>query len=267
MSIDDSPWSIGYGLSAFFTNFRFQNQAMKPILLFLAATLLLFSSCRWMGYKRIKGNGNIITQDRNVNRAERVSLKGSYDVEITQGPVTSVKVEGDENLLSYIFVNEEDGYLTIKSKEHVNLVSDNPIKIYITTPKLEQVNLSGSGNIIGRSKFTGGDKLGLRISGSGDITLETNTPKVEAEISGSGSMTLSGETQSQNIRISGVGDYKAEGLKSEKTVVRIAGSGDVRVFADVELDINIAGAGSIFYKGNAAVKQSIAGSGEVKKIE
>ncbi|MEO8171708.1 MAG: head GIN domain-containing protein [Sediminibacterium sp.] len=240
---------------------------MKPILLFLAAILLLSTSCRWAGYKRVKGNGNIITQDRNISHAERISLKGSYDVEITQGPVTSVKVEGDENLLSLIFVNEEEGYLTIKSKEHVNLVSDNPIRIYITTPKLEQVRLSGSGNIIGKSKFTGGDKLVLKISGSGDMVLETNTPKVDAEISGSGSITLSGETQEQSIRISGVGDYKAEGLKSEKTTVRIAGSGDVRVFADAELDINIAGAGSILYKGNATIKQNITGSGEVKKIE
>jgi hypothetical protein len=99
------------------------------------------------------------------------------------------------------------------------------------------------------------------------MMLETNTPRVDAEISGSGSMTLSGETQDQKVKISGVGDYKAEGLKSERTVVRIAGSGDVRVFADADLDINIAGSGSIFYKGNATIKQHIAGSGEVKRIE
>ncbi|MEO7532007.1 MAG: head GIN domain-containing protein [Sediminibacterium sp.] len=240
---------------------------MKRTLLFLTALILLFSSCRWMGYKRIKGNGNITSQNRSVARAERITLTGSYDVEITQGPVTSVKVEADENLQSFIFVNSEGGSLTIKSKDHVNLVSDNPIKIYITTPKLEQIHLSGSGNIIGKSRFTGGDKLVLKISGSGDMKLETNTPRVEAEISGSGSMTLAGETQEQNVRINGIGNYNADGLKSEKTVVRIAGSGDVKVFADRDLDINIAGSGSIFYKGNATVKQHIAGSGEVKKIE
>jgi hypothetical protein len=240
---------------------------MKPILLFLAAAMLLCSSCRWMRYKRIKGNGNIITQDINISRAERISLRGSYDMEVTQGPVTSIKIEADENFIPLILVSENDGVLVIKSKDHVNFVSDHTIKVFITTPKLEQVELSGSGNIVGKNKFTGGDKLVLRISGSGDMTLETNTPKVDAEISGSGSMTLSGETQDQKVRISGIGDYKAEGLKSERTVVRIAGSGDVRVFADADLDINIAGSGSIYYKGNATIKQHIAGSGEVKKIE
>ncbi len=240
---------------------------MKRIFIFLALTLVVCSSCRWMNYKRIKGNGNIITQDRTVTNAQRIKLSGSYDVEITQGPVTSLKVEADDNILPYILTNQEDGMLVIRSKDHINLSTEHNIKVFITTNKLEQLHLSGSGNIIGMTKFTGGDKLTLRIGGSGDMKLEINTPHIDANISGSGSMTLKGETQDQKIQISGVGDYNADELKSESAVVKIAGSGNVKVFADANLDINIAGVGSVFYKGNATVKQHVAGSGEVKKIE
>lgn len=240
---------------------------MKRIFLFLAVITLSLSSCRWFGYKRIKGNGVMVTQDRNITRAERIKLAGSYDVEITQGPVTSVKIEGDENILPYILINEEDGYLTIKSKNHVSFSTEHDIKVYITTAKLEQLQLAGSGNITGKTRFTGGNKLGLKIAGSGDIKLEVNTPQIEAEIAGSGSITLKGETRDESIRISGVGDYNADELKAENAVVKIAGSGDVKVFADMKLDISIAGVGSVFYKGNANVKQHIAGSGEVKKID
>jgi hypothetical protein len=49
--------------------------------------------------------------------------------------------------------------------------------------------------------------------------------------------------------------------------VTIAGNGDVKVFADNSLDINIAGSGSIYYKGAATVKQRVIGSGEVRRIE
>jgi hypothetical protein len=231
---------------------------MKRILLFLAFGLVIFSSCRWAGYKRIKGNGEIRTEDRHIARAERIKLRGSYDVEITQGPVTSVKVEGDDNILPYIFTTEEDGFLLIKSKDHVNFSTDNPIKVYITTSKLEQVQLSGSGNIIGKTKFTGGDKLTLKISGSGSMDLEVNTPNVDGDISGSGSITLKGETKDQKVHISGVGDYNADELKSETAVVKIAGSGNVKIFADANLDVNIAGVGSVFYKGNPTIKQHVA---------
>jgi hypothetical protein len=240
---------------------------MKRIFILFALILMVFSSCRWMGYKRIKGNGNITTQDRSINHAERIKLAGSYDVEITQGSVTSVKVEADDNILPYIVTTEEGGVLVIKSKDHINLVTDHTVKVYITTDKLEQLQLAGSGNIIGKNKFTGGDKLTLKIAGSGDMRLEINTPHIDANISGSGSMTLKGETQDQQIQISGVGDYNADELKSENAVVKIAGSGNVKVFADAVLDVNIAGVGSVYYKGNAAVKQHVAGSGEVKKIE
>lgn len=240
---------------------------MKHILLFLTVIMLTATSCRWFGYKRVVGNGNLETQDRPIQRAERIKLAGSYDVEITQGPTTSVKVEADENILPFILTRSEDGFLIIKSKDHVSLSTDNTIKIFITTPKLEQVNLAGSGNIIGKSKFTDGDKLTLKIAGAGDMKMEVNTPSIEAEIAGSGSMTLTGETRDQRIRISGVGDYIGEALKSENAVVKIAGSGNVKLFAAATLDVNIAGVGSVYYKGSPTVKQHVAGSGEVKKLE
>ncbi len=240
---------------------------MKHMLLFLTVIMLTATSCRWFGYKRVVGNGNLETQDRPIQRAERIKLAGSYDVEITQGPTTSVKVEADENILPFILTRSEDGFLIIKSKDHVSLSTDNTIKIYITTPKLEQVNLAGSGNIIGKSKFTGGDKLTLKIAGAGDMKMEVNTPSIEAEIAGSGSMTLTGETRDQRIRISGVGDYIGEALKSENAVVKIAGSGNVKLFAAATMDVNIAGVGSVYYKGSPTVKQHVAGSGEVKKME
>lgn len=240
---------------------------MKQVLLLLCLPLLLLSSCRWMGYKTIHGNGNLETETRNIRHAYRIKLAGSYDVEITQGPVTTVKVEADENLLPFILTTESGGVLSIKSKNHVNLSSQHGIRVYITTDKLEEIQLAGSGNIIGKSRFTGGDKLKLQIAGSGDMQLEVNTPSLESEIAGSGTLTLTGETRDQRIQISGVGDYKASDLKSENATVRIAGSGDVKVFAANSLDIRIAGVGSVFYKGDPKIKQSVSGSGEVKRIE
>lgn len=240
---------------------------MKPIFLFLAACLLLASSCIFLGYKRIKGNGVIVTQNRDIRYAGRISLQGSYDAEIEQGPETSVKVTADENILPYIITESHDGKLVIRSRDRISFSTDHDIKVYITTPRLEQISLAGSGNITGKNKFTGGDKLTLKIAGSGNMKMEVNTPSIDADISGSGSITLNGETRDQVIRISGVGDYNSDGLKSESARVKIAGVGNVKVFADASLDVSIAGGGSVFYKGNPSVKQHVAGSGEVKHIE
>ncbi len=241
---------------------------MKTLVSCIAIIVLLTStSCRWMGYKQIKGNGIIITQEREVKKAQRIKLSGSFEVELTQGPVTSVKVKTDENIQPFIFVNENDGLLFIKTKEHVTLKSANPVKILITSSQIDEVHLSGSGTITGKNKFTGSNKFSLSISGSGDAMIEINTPEIIANISGSGTIKLSGETQKETIKISGVGDVFAEEMKSENAIITILGSGEVKAFADVSMDIRVSGSGSVYYKGAAVIKQHISGSGEVKKIE
>lgn len=236
---------------------------MKQLIVLVSA-LVLFSSCR---FKHVQGNGVITTQTRNATKANRIKMAGNFDVEITQGPTVSVQIEGDENLLPYFIVEDRGGYLVIKGRDYFSYSSTEGIKVFITTPNLEEVILAGSGNILGKSKFTGSDKLVLKIAGSGDIKMDVNTPNVLSEIAGSGSITLSGETKEETIKIAGVGDYTAADLKAENAKVQIAGSGDVKVFASTQLDVNIAGAGSVYYKGSPNVKQKVAGSGDVKKVD
>lgn len=240
-----------------------QNKTMKQLIAILLA-LVIFSSCR---FRHVQGNGVISTETRSAINANRIKMAGNFDVEITQGPTISVKIEGDENLLPYFIVENRGGYLVIKSRDYFSYSSTEGIKVFITTPNLEEVILAGSGNITGKSKFTGSDKLVLKIAGSGDIKMDVNTPDVFSEIAGTGSITLSGETKDETIKIAGVGEYRAADLKAENAKVHIAGSGDVKVFAALQLDVNIAGSGSVYYKGSPNVKQKVAGSGEVKKVE
>ena len=127
--------------------------------------------------------------------------------------------------------------------------------------------LAGSGNVTTTNKLSGGDHLHLEISGSGDLRFDVNTPRIESSISGTGNIYISGETKESKIEIAGSGNYHAEDLKAENATVRIAGSGDARLYAEHSLHINIAGVGNVYYKGNAAVSQNIAGSGKIKKLE
>lgn len=231
------------------------------------AILILLSSCRMFGYKHIEGNGNITTQSRNIGKATKIKLAGSFDVELTPGTQTKVEVVGDDNILPFIMTEEQDGFLVVKSKDHLTYNSTEGIKIKVTTPTLENIQLAGTGNITGQGKFTGSEKLVLKIAGSGDIKLEVNTPKIEADIAGSGSISLSGETKDETIKIAGSGDYLTEGLLAENATVRIAGQGDVKLFASTTLDIHIAGSGTVYYKGNPSIKQKVAGSGDIKKLD
>ncbi len=243
-------------------NDKYMKQIVFAILLLIGA-----QSCDFIGAERIKGNGNIVTVDRTMEDVSKIKLSGSYEVEITQGSVPSLRIETDENIVPLIQSDISEGWLNIKTKKNISISTTNQIKVYLTVSSLEALHVAGSGNITGKGKFTKGEKLSLKIAGAGSVTLDVNTPEVKTDIAGSGSVYLSGETRKQTIDIAGSGDYVAEQLKSESAKIDIAGSGDVKVFADDAIDIRIAGSGNVYYKGNASVNQKILGGGKIVKLD
>lgn len=216
--------------------------------------------------KRVNGNGRVTTENRSVNSTNRIKVLGSMDVILDEGP-SGVKVEADENIIPYILTDVHDGWLEIRTENHVNLNSHNGIKVYVSTPSVNSIKISGSGNVNGSEKLYTRDKVDFSVSGSGDITCNINAPEVNASISGSGNINLGGETKDVSVHITGGGDYDGRNLKAENARVNITGSGDVNLFADASLNVKVTGSGSVRYRGNPTVSQKIVGSGSVEKMQ
>jgi hypothetical protein len=238
---------------------------MKKLIALLLLGSLLTSSCGFRG-KRVRGNGNIKTDQRNVSGFQAVQSNGDFDVYVSTGP-ESVKIEGEDNLLPYIETSVEGGLLKISTKSGYWLKSERGVKVYVSAPQYSKIESNGAGDIIGQSKITGSSKLELEVNGSADIKAEVDAPEVSAHLRGSGDATLSGETKTFSSEILGSGNIKAFDLKSEETNVKIVGSGDADVYSSVKLDVSVAGSGDVRYKGGAQVNSHIAGSGGVKKLD
>jgi hypothetical protein len=240
---------------------------MKKLILFaIACSLFIIQSCDLIPMETVHGNGDMGSDTRSVGDARRIESRGFFDVDIVKGSTPSIKIDADKNLIPYILTHNEDGRLVIRTKEGVELKSDNKIKVTITTPELAEVQVDGSGNVASNDSFEGSENFKVGIAGSGNVNLTVNAPKVEASIAGSGDINLSGETRDARIDIAGNGNYKTENLKAENVEVHIAGSGNARVYASVNLDIHIAGSGDVYYKGSPSIKQSVAGSGNIQQI-
>jgi len=239
---------------------------MKHYLLCAAlAITAVFSSCMFSG-ERIDGNGNTKSETRNVTNTSKIKVQGDVDVLLQSGPA-AVRVEADENLIPYIETRVEGGWLTVKTKDNANLNSSNPITVYITTPDISDLSVSGSGNITGNSKFSLNNDMSFQVTGSGDITVAVNAPKIEASITGSGNLHLTGETKDIDIHITGSGNYDGPDLKAENAEVSVTGSGDASLYADAHLEASIMGSGNVKYRGNATVDTHVTGSGTVNKIQ
>jgi hypothetical protein len=240
---------------------------MTRIILF-AFLILSAGSCYYMGGKRVKGNGNITTIEKNVSDFDQVEVHGAIDVYVSQGERKPVRIEGDENLLPYIEIEQHNNKIEVSTRKGFNLRPTKKMKIYVTSPNYYKLEVSGACNINTETKLTLNNPLNIEVSGAGDINADVNAPRVEAEVSGSGNVNMKGETKNFELKTSGAGDAKCYDLLTETTKVNISGAGSAQVFASVELDAHVSGAGSIKYKGNAPkVNQQVSGAGSVKKAE
>lgn len=250
----------------------------------------------------IKGNGNIIKENRNLTNFKAVYNSSSADIIITQGDQFAVVVESDEKLVPHIITKIRNNGLYIfidKSYRSIEVLN-----IWITMPELEMAKVSGSGDIKFPETFKTND-LYIGISGSGDFSGELDVKKLEYNVSGSGDadfsgvngelkvivsgsgdieaedlrltncdikivgsgdVELSGSTDNLNLLQSGSGDIDAYSLKAVSATVKTSGSGDVQVYVIEKLNAVSAGSGDIYYKGNPpAININTNGSGEFIK--
>ena len=240
---------------------------MRKYFLLLLALPFIISSCRFMGGKRVRGNGVIQSQEHTVSSFKNVEVSGSINVYVSQGDFKPVKIEGDENLLQYVEVFEEGGRLIVKERRGYNLQPSDELKVFVTAPVYNKIEVSGASDIIGQTKINNPEDLDLHASGAGDIKMDVDAPRLSAEISGSGNIDLKGQTKDVDLGLSGAGHAHCYDLLSENVKIDISGAGSAEVYASMKLDASVSGAGSVSYKGNAtSVNQHISGVGSVTKV-
>jgi len=211
-------------------------------------------------------SGQTVKETRNVSGFTGVSLAFSGDVYVTQGSQFKVEIEADKDVLDVLISEIEGDRLVLRTKNGAwrNL---GQVKAFITMPEIDQLTVSGSGDMICESSVKA-DEIELAVSGSGSLRLSNLTAReVDAVVTGSGDIIVNGhasENSELDVTITGSGNIKAEGLAVSEASVRITGSGSASVNVLKELETNITGSGSVYYKGNPLVNASATGSGRTR---
>ena len=240
---------------------------MRNVLIFSLITILFTTSCDYITGERVRGNGNLKTEQRSESNFTGVSSHGDYDVYLSQGSSYSVRIEAEENLIPYIETFVDDNVLKIRTKDGYNLDNSTDLKVFVSAPSFATVKTSGSGNIYSDGRLSNTSPIEVEVSGSGDVKVTLNAPEIRAELNGSGNINISGETKNFTGSILGSGDINAGELKSEGVDLKITGSGNAEVYASVKLNVGITGSGDVRYHGSPDTKSSITGSGAVRKID
>jgi hypothetical protein len=269
-------------------------RTMKKLLLFLAAATMAVSciinigggSAVWVGECTEEGIDH--TEVREVGHFRAVASSLPANVYYVQADQQEVRVETTEELASKVQTTVEDGILSLKLEpgRYPKLI----LRVVVSSPDIEKLSVSGSGNLIQEGPLHASGSLALKVSGSGDIrTGEIDSQDFTAQCSGSGSIRVgalacddfggkisgSGTITMGRIScddfemgVSGSGDFLVDVHTSTGGAsVRVSGSGNVRLkeaTVDGNMDLKTSGSGDITVNGSCHdLTAAISGSGDI----
>lgn len=224
-------------------------------LFLLAAAGMLFSSC-------LRGKGDVICKNIEIPSFTGITNETDAEINLVNGPVQTLEIVAQENIINNISLNVAGQVLTIRFKKKASHYE--PIRINITIPEITSLSIPGSGNITLANTFDSCGTVTINISGSGDLDAKiASLTKVYTNISGSGNVSLNGISPEHDITISGSGNVNSFPFHTLRSTVTIPGSGTVQLQTDSTLNVTISGSGNVYYKGHPVITTHITGSGNV----
>lgn len=236
---------------------------MKKSILLISICFLSLSCVNAQWGEKVRGNGDMVSENRNTESYNKVSLVGSLDVQLVSGTEGTIKVDAESNLQEYIITEVKNGVLKISVEDGINLSPKEEILITVPIESVDGLSVTGSGDIWTRDIIKS-NSMEVQITGSGDMKLELEVKDLEGKITGSGDVQLKGRSQNFQCTVTGSGDFNAFDLEADHVEARVSGSGDIMVYASKSLKANVSGSGDIVYEGNPTKQDfNTNGSGSV----
>lgn len=219
---------------------------MKTTIKILALLMLITTttSCFMDG---VKGNRNVVSEQRNVSDFDAIDAAAGIDVILTLNKDISVRVEADENLQDIIITEVKDGTLLVYAKK--NIWSSKSQKVYVSVPSIHEITASSGAEITSKDVITE-DELKVRASSGSNIKLNVHVNRLSCKTSSGADVNLKGEASNLIADASSGSGIRASDLISETCNSTASSGADIYVNVVGNLETNSSSGGNINYEGN-----------------
>jgi hypothetical protein len=238
---------------------------MKSLrVLTIAIAILSIAACSQAQMRRtVRGDGNVVTKERNTESFTGLRVSTGIDVYLKQGDNISMSVEADENLHEYIITEVRGGVLHVYSDANIREAERK--RVYVTMKQVNSVKTESAGDVVGQSAIKT-EKLELSASSAGDIKLEVYANEIELDISSSGDITLTGEAEKLNGSLSSAGDLNAYDLLVNVADISASSAGNADINVSERIRARASSAGDINYMGNPKyIDANSSSAGSIRK--
>ncbi len=225
---------------------------------------------------KIKASQVYVTKDTTVAPFSQITVSSLLEVSFVQDPdKNSVSVYASDNILPYVKVTSENGWLEISlDPKPLGLLSGwtdmGDVKVVVNAPSLSSVYVAGSStfscshleisedfdaSVSGSGEMSFGtlsaNSTSFGVAGSGEVNVETlRVKKAEIEVHGSGEICAKDvNAGSISASVAGSGELDLAG-RADSSVFSVAGSGeiDAKNLVSIETVCTVSGSGSVTYR-------------------
>ena len=220
---------------------------MKNIL-YIAASMLLFSSCfhvntNWTGGKNaIKGEGPVITKSFDLKDFDRIVINGRADGVFTQSDTYEVTLRAQENVFDFVDYRVEGSTLILEMKDKRDVRSTD-FDVTIQAPALKRIEINGAADFDIPAGLTCDGDFQIEVNGAGDLSFKAircndltimangaadadlksiDVQKLKVEVNGAGDVNIDGKAAEADLSVNGAGDIDAVGLQVAGKVTKHA---------------------------------------------
>ena len=216
-------------------------------------------------YSEDDSTDNNLLERLETKEFDEVSAGDIFKLKIRSGDEYSVDFMGSDVLLKNTILRNENGKLSLILARKLTQDQLEDHYILITSPKLDQLELSGGCNAeiidLVNNKFT------IKLSDAASANVSLTTQDFDIMMDGVATMNITGEATHLTGKINSAAKLNALDLVVENANIRSEGAATINLFVKKILEVDAQGKSTINYKGNPEVKSNISITSSVKKLD
>ncbi|GGK46784.1 MULTISPECIES: head GIN domain-containing protein [Flavobacteriaceae] len=223
---------------------------MKTLTKITAMLLLLIStsSCFVDGLTGIKGNRNVVSEDRVISdNFDEIKVQQGIQLFITQDNATELKVEADENIIDLLITEVKDNQLIIYFEKNVNRAKAR--NVFLNTATIKKIKASSGASVKSENTFQA-TSLDLDASSGSSIKVYVNADDVTTETSSGANIKVYGKSQTFSGKASSGSSIDADELEAIDAYAKASSGANINVKVSGNLTAKASSGGDIDYEGS-----------------
>ncbi|MEQ8360914.1 MAG: head GIN domain-containing protein [Cytophagales bacterium] len=197
--------------------------------IFLLFIVLMLLDFQMSLAQKVKGSGNIIKVERDIEAFTGLRTRSFVDVELVQGPF-KLEIEAEDNIIEYVETRVVKENLIIEMDEDVKIKTEKPVKIYLQLPDLKFAEVSEVSKLSTKSVIKI-EELSIEATGASKSNFILDVKTLRISLSGSSSLRATGYAVRQKIKMEEASKYEASQLKSEDIDIAASSASKAEILA------------------------------------